>query len=162
MRPFHQGDLDSLCGIYCVVNAVRLAAHPGLKIGESQSKGLIDHLVRAIGPKFVQVFADGTDDIPLLLRAASQWLKQAYGRKLVVVRPFRQKSQPSPGLIGSTIAAHLDSPHTAVIISSTVHWSVVDRVTLKRLLLFDSSYHHFIPLEGQAPRTNPDKLVLAH
>jgi hypothetical protein len=27
-KPFEQGNLDGLCGVYAVVNATRLAAHP--------------------------------------------------------------------------------------------------------------------------------------
>ena len=44
-RPFEQGDLDGLCGVYAVVNAVRHAAYPHRRLSAAESRGLFAALL---------------------------------------------------------------------------------------------------------------------
>ncbi len=44
-KPFEQGDLDGLCGVYTVVNAVRLAAHPHRRLPAAECRGLFAALL---------------------------------------------------------------------------------------------------------------------
>ena len=44
-RPFEQGDLDGLCGVYSVVNAARLAAHPHRRLSAPECRALFAALL---------------------------------------------------------------------------------------------------------------------
>ncbi len=162
MNPYRQGDLDSLCGLYCVINALRFAALPATKIGRAQSMALIQHLAKALGPEFGELFVDGTNSVKRLLRAADEWLQQTHGERLIVSRPFRRVVPPSAEVIAQTISTHLADPRTAVIACNLVHWSVVERVTPKRLVLFDSSLHQYMKFEGKGRSAKDNNIILPH
>jgi len=160
IKPFSQGKLDSLCGLYCVVNAVRLAALPKQTIGRAKSKALIDAIARALGPKLAKIFEHGTEDLEPILRAADAWISDNYGQKLEFSRPFRGKRRlPTPGELKEEMSGHLAKPNTAVIVSTSEHWTVVQRATNKRVILFDSDGHTFFRLDKQKP-TNAGRILL--
>lgn len=160
--PYRQGDLDSLCGLYCVVNAIRFAAAPPLRIGETQSKDLINHLARALGPDFLQVFDEGINELIPTLRAADEWLRENHGRRLRTKRPYRFRAPDSPEAILRTIDLHLIRANSAVIVSNVEHWTVVERVTAKRLVLLDSYDRRFLKFANSDQNPNADKIILPH
>ena len=138
IKPLSQGKLDSLCGLYCVVNAVRLISFPQT-MGRTKSKDLIDTIASALGKKLAFIFENGTNDIRPILHVADTWLQEKYGRSLNTERPFRgKKPSPTPDEMISEISSHLAKPRTAAIVSTIEHWTVIQRVTAKRFILFDS------------------------
>ena len=48
-KPFEQGDLDGLCGVYAVVNAVRLVALPHHRLPAAECRALFAALVPPTG-----------------------------------------------------------------------------------------------------------------
>ena len=162
MTPLRQGDLDSLCGLYCVVNAVRMATMPTTKIGERKSKDLINHIAYDLGDGFPLIFDEGLNNLKPLLRSARKWLYQSYGNRLHVQRPFRRRSPPLPEDLATTIITHMAAPHTAVIVCNPAHWSVIERVTPKQVILFDSSCRHFMRLCPDRDQTTNANVVIPH
>lgn len=45
LTPFRQGQLDALCGIYCTLNALQIAAHPVQPLGLSKARSLFTSAV---------------------------------------------------------------------------------------------------------------------
>jgi hypothetical protein len=139
IEPLSQGRLDSLCSLYSVVNAVRLAAHPRHVIGRNRGKQMIDAIARSLGKKFRRIFEGGTNNLKPILKAANKWLEDTYGQTVEARQPFRgQNRSPQPSLVNGEIRRHLAKPHTAVIVATTEHWTVIRRATPKHYELFDS------------------------
>src|SRR5215217_1160720 len=141
-KPFEQGDLDGLCGVYAVVNAARLAAHPHRRLSAADCRGLFAALLAELAEEgrlrgFVAAGL-GTRVLARLLRRAGRWLRKHHGLALEVRRPFAKRDQPQPEACLQTLAEHLARPGTAAIVGSDEHWTVVRAVTPKRLLLADS------------------------
>jgi hypothetical protein len=141
-KPFEQGDLDGLCGVYAVVNAARLAAHPHRRLPAAECRGLFAALLAELAEEgrlrgFVAAGL-GNRVLARLLRRAGQWLRKRHGLALEVRRPFAKRDQPGPEACLRALAEHLARPGTAAIVGSDEHWTVVRAVTPKRLLLADS------------------------
>ena len=141
-KPFEQGDLDGLCGVYAVVNATRLAAHPHRRLRAADCYDLFAALLAELADEgrlrgFVAAGLGGRV-MARLLRRADRWLRKRHGLVLEVSRPFAKRDQPEPDACLRVLTGHLARPGTAAIVGSDEHWTVVRGVTPKRLLLADS------------------------
>jgi hypothetical protein len=141
VRPYRQGELDSLCGVYCVVNAVRLAARSHRRLGRTTSTALFAVLVHQLDERGrlrkVVTSGMGTRLVARLLRSAGGWLQDEHELQLEVKRPLRKRD--APGHCLELLAAHLEEPGTAAIVATEEHWTVAQAVGSKRLQLFDSN-----------------------
>lgn len=155
--PFEQGHLDGLCGIYSIVNSIfwSLRNYPPLQRRKRGSKRfptdaefndlfvvLLSNLVR--GHSHLRPIVDGTNTLQLtrLLSKGSNWLTAHTGLALVVRQPFYGKRYVATVQVARTLGQHLDRPGTAVIVGVEApleHWTVVRRVSRRRLLLLDSA-----------------------
>ena len=142
-KPLEQGNLDGLCGVYAVVNATRLAAHPHRRLSATDCYGLFAALLAELaGEGRLRGFVTsglGGRVMARLLRRAGRWLRKRHGLALEVSRPFAKRDQPEPEKCLRVLAEHLARPGTAAIVGSDEHWTVVRGVTPKRLLLADSN-----------------------
>ena len=141
-RPFEQGDLDGLCGVYAVVNATRLAARLHRRLSAADCADLFAALLAELADEgrlrgFV-THGLGPRVMARLLRRSGRWLRKRHGLALEVRRPFARRDQPGPDACLRVLAGHLARPGTAAIVGSDEHWTVVRGVTPKRLLLADS------------------------
>ena len=142
-KPLELGDLDGLCGVYAVVNATRLAAHPHRRLSATDCYDLFAALLAELADAgrlrgFVAAGL-GPRVLARLLRRAGRWLRKRHGLALEVSRPFRKADQPDPERCLRVLTEHLARPGTAAIVGSDEHWTVVYAVTPKRLLLADSN-----------------------
>ena len=157
-KPFEQGDLDGLCGVYAVVNATRLAAHPHRRLPAARCYELFAALLAELaGEGRLRGFVTrglGGRVLARLLRRAGRWLRKRHGLALEVRRPFRKQDEPGPEECLRVLAEHLACPGTAVIVGSDEHWTVVRAVTSKRLLLADSGgrRHFAVATVSVSPR----------
>ena len=141
-EPLEQGDLDGLCGVYAVVNATRLVAHPHRRLRAADCYDLFAALLAELADAgrlrgFV-THGLGGRVMARLLRRSDRWLRKRHGLALEVSRPFAKRGQPEPDVCLRVLAEHLARPGTAAIVGSDEHWTVVRGVTTKRLLLADS------------------------
>jgi len=79
-KPFEQGDLDGLCGVYAVINAVRLAAHPHHRLRVADCRGLFAALLAELADEgrlrgFVAAGLGPRVLVRLLRRAEQSWLR---------------------------------------------------------------------------------------
>lgn len=142
-KPFEQGDLDGLCGVYAVVNAARLAAHPHRRLPAAECRELFAVLLAELADEgrlrgFV-AHGLGNRVLARLLRRTDRWLRKRNGLALEVRRPFAERGEPGPEACLRVLAEHLARPGAAAIVGSDEHWMVVRAVTPKRLLLADSN-----------------------
>jgi hypothetical protein len=140
-RAYRQGDLDGLCGVYAIVNALRYV----LQMRDEQCRTLFGKLIKALEQDCVHLYK------PLLQGMYFSQLK-----RLVVVAgqgsiqgwklPFqayplrRKQDQRTLPRLWAALDEEVRSTCVAIIgiTGATDHWCVVYRVTPKTLWLLDS------------------------
>jgi hypothetical protein len=162
LKPFRQGGLDGLCGVYSVINATRLAAWPTLRLAREPCNDLFSLLTADLNDraKLFKVLTNGSRDFVVrrLLREADSWLRDCYGIRLRHRRPYPGRSF-SRSRIAAILRRHLAEDHTSAIIGLSgcfEHWSVVRAVKPKTIMLFDSSGMKRLPV---APAYSSQKTI---
>jgi hypothetical protein len=163
LLPYEQGHLDSLCGIYSIINATRFALrtvefkrpYPCPKpwyLSEPETELMFMTLIRGVirSTRLIDTFVDGihSRQLALLLRVADQWLHERRAIRLATARPLYRSRSRTRTLL-RRISEHLAAPGTAVIVGTNPpwrHWTVAERVSGSRLHLFDSGGGRSVPL----------------
>ena len=141
--PLGQGDLDSLCGLYALVNAIRWLRHgqePALS-----SLDLFAMVVREVDKvaDTANVLLDGIDPHQLwpVVRAVLRQLQKQHGIAIDASRPFFRRPRLTAREMAAAIAAdsHSNSAaHVVVFWGELNHWTVVHRAMAGHFELFDS------------------------
>ncbi len=147
--PFQQGDLDSLCGIYALINAIRLATEADTRgFPEAAWQELFCALLleadEVVGA--VDAVGLGIDPQPLfrVAQAAVRHMAAEHGIGLTVTHAIRRSEPRTIDAILRRLAELTRQPRSAVLIRLTGyldHWTVLKRVTSQSLVFFDSSGH---------------------
>lgn len=140
LLPYEQGYLDGLCGIYSVINATRLIV-TGMR-EEDAMKLFGKCMIHVEGRKSLgKVSTDG-----VLMSDIWSILKKVVLIKYAIVaeRPFQKTREISLDDYFNTLREHFSKGgRRAAIISFECddwdHWTVVKSISMKRLMLFDSS-----------------------
>ncbi|MBA7570973.1 hypothetical protein ES708_12729 [subsurface metagenome] len=140
LLPFEQGELDGLCGIYSVVNAVKLIAG---RLSEYEATVLFEKILAYIETKHsigaIMTEGIGTRD---MIGIVKHVLRNDYG--IGYRRPFlRSKNRSFENYLEEiSIFLHEGSPR-AVIVSldhkEWEHWTVIRSISPQLIHLFDSS-----------------------
>ncbi len=139
MRPFRQGDMDGLCGVYSVLNAINTLEYKNNR--EDYQTTFIAVLKQLYQEKqSLQFLIDGltTQDISRILRDIILSRFDITYRK-----PFHSKADVSLSELWDTLFLYLkDDSQRAAIISIEghyfSHWTTVSSLSQKRLTFFDS------------------------
>lgn len=143
---YSQGSLDSLCGVYAVINSVRtVAASHGQRLSRAECVDLFKRLcgVLADGGRLEDALTDGTTirTFQAMTREAHDWLARGRGLVLESRRAFgrapegldqfwrrlqNHASDEGPGSILIGIAGRID------------HWSCIRSLNSRAILLVDS------------------------
>jgi hypothetical protein len=147
--PFQQGDLDSLCGVYSVINATVAAAAPIKRLREKDCLDLFRFLICTLNLEddLTRVLISGCyyPVLSKLLKVTDCWLRDRHDLSLRYRRPFHNRTSPQPRDAVAMIRAHLGPGRRAAIVRVTgahEHWTVVTSVgdrNGRRLHLADSS-----------------------
>ena len=143
-RPHHQGRLDTLCGVYAIINAVALVMAPRRHFltghcsalfaaitADLEARGVLrDTLHEGIGPRQEWRCA----------RVAARHVNMEHGITLKVSRPFRKQK---PGSIDELLTALAEGARSGAafiigISGAFGHWTVLRGATQRSLLLQDS------------------------
>ncbi len=141
-RAYRQGDLDGLCGVYAVVNALRHV----LQLRDEQCQKLFEKLIKALEQ-------DCSPLHPALLRgmyfpqlkrltvAASQWHIQGQGLTFRARSLRLKRNQRTLPHLWAALDEEVGPTCVAIVgvTGVTDHWYVVYRTTPKTLWLLDSS-----------------------
>ncbi len=140
-RAFRQGDLDGLCGVYALVNALRYVE----RLNEDQCEVIFRKLIRTLGKGhrahetllWGMSFRKMKGLVAAAARCRFEDRELAFG-----ARPLRLKRQDRslPGL-WAALEGELGPTCVALIgiSGATEHWCVIHRITAKTLWLLDSS-----------------------
>ncbi len=143
LPPFQQGGLDSLCGLYSIVNAERFINHSSDESAQELFDSIIHYLSRrrllaklliggVIHRQMVQILNDVVGD-----RIPNLWI------------PWRGVPNPELDTFWRSLQNFLDgTPGRAVILGLDgyhEHWTVIDTITDKSIMLYDSALIKRLP-----------------
>lgn len=138
MPPFQQGGLDSLCGLYSVINAERIINHSTDDETQQLFDGLIHYLSRRrLLSKFLIGGIIHTEMLVIL--------KKVVGKKRIsnVEIPWRGVQNPDLTTFWKSMQNFLDgTPGRAIILGLQGyhdHWTVIEKITSRSILLYDSA-----------------------
>ena len=166
LKPFHQGRLDGLCGVYCVINAARVAIWPAQRLSFNSCTHLFGRLTAELDArsKLCEVMAGGSRPatVSTLLRETDRWLDAAYRTRLRYLRPFNRRLPASAAVLVAVLSRHLSAAHTSAIVGLTGsidHWTVVKAIRPRTIVLFDSDNMKRLPLASSLKGRGPIQLV---
>lgn len=146
-KPFQQGDLDGLCGVYALVNAVNYLCGP---LSNREARQL-----------FKQILAYLEGKAPLASRCSNGIvINEVAGiLKTVICKQYPiQRFKPFHRLPGvnkqryiQTLSEFLDEPNSIVFLALEGHhghWTLVYRITGKRLLIYDSGAIRYVLIQS--------------
>ncbi|MDR3465294.1 MAG: hypothetical protein P4M07_05050 [Xanthobacteraceae bacterium] len=154
VKAMEQGHLDSLCGVYSVVNAVRwvLGGNPPKMSAEDLfatvigwlewRAGAAEALTAGVEPKILwRVVVSALDD-----------LRKENGVTIKADRPFARRRRLTAAEVHQTLAREFNAStagiaYVVVFSGRLNHWSVVRGVTLTSFLLFDSCGHSRVAVD---------------
>jgi hypothetical protein len=145
IAPYRQGQLDGLCGLYALINAIRLATHHhtgefGHGVWRELLLALLGEAEDLVGTATAVVHGIRTKPLYELAKRAASHMANEYGVPVTVSRAPGPKHS-FDGLV-SHLAELTTKTRSAVVIELTGdvrHWTVVKRVGTHSLQLFDSS-----------------------
>lgn len=144
--PLQQGNLDSMCGIYAIINAIRCVCP---KVSNGHAHWLFELLNRALAKQNPSLAKAGSmtyrglnrRELRRLIEVAREHLAIAFGIRFKVERlPRRGKARWRLAELWSLLEGQISLGGVAVLGLGGCHshWSVVIQVTPKQLRLFDS------------------------
>lgn len=152
MKPLRQGEMDVLCGLYAVANALRVCS--GGALTANHLRVLFKAMVRDMGPEMARVLCSGStdDDVARYLRVATALAKRKYGLSF----RFRYRCFGRYETLHESVEKHLAQARQAVILSADRHLTVAVGVTANLWQLVDSDgYKYLHAVEGPITRQKP-------
>jgi hypothetical protein len=142
--PFQQGGLDSLCGLYSIVNAERYINHSS----DEETQQLFDNLIyylsrRGLLSKFLIGGIIHTEMLVIL--------KKVVGEKRIsnVEIPWRGVQNPDLTKFWKSMQDFLDGTSRRAIILGLQgyhdHWTVIESITSRSIMLYDSALIKRLP-----------------
>jgi hypothetical protein len=144
LPPFQQGGLDSLCGLYSIINAERFIN----RSSDDETQQLFDDLIHYLSKrKLLSKFLIGG----ILHREMLGILYTVVGKRRIanIEIPWRGVANPDLTTFWKSIQAFLDgTPGRAVILGLQGyhdHWTVIEKITNRSILLYDSALIKRLP-----------------
>jgi hypothetical protein len=137
LPPFQQGGLDSLCGLYSMVNAERVINGSS----PEQSQELFDTMVHFLSRRrlLTRILLDGVIHNHMLLILE----KVVNGRIKTIDLPWRGQPTPDLDTFWQSMRDFLDgTPGRSIILGLNGfhdHWTVIRGITSKSIFLYDSA-----------------------
>src|SRR5512143_1896557 len=143
LPPFQQGGLDSLCGLYSIVNAERFINHSS----DDSAQELFDSIIHYLSRRrlLAKLLIGGVIHRQMLLilndvvgdRIPNLWI------------PWRGVPNPGLDVFWRSIQSFLDgTPGRSVILGLNGfhdHWTVIESITSRSSLLYDSALIKRLP-----------------
>ena len=144
LTPFQQGGLDSLCGLYSVVNAERIINHSS----DNETQQLFDDLVHFLSQRKLlsKLLIGGIIHTEMLLL-----LDKVVGKQRIanVYVPWRGIPNPDLTTFWKSMQFFLDGrPERAIILGLKGyhdHWTVIESITNRSIKLYDSALIQRLP-----------------
>ena len=144
LLPFQQGGLDSLCGLYSIVNAERIINHSS----DEEAQQLFNDLVYFLARRgLLSKFLIGGIHHPQMLMI----LDKVVGKQRIsnVWIPWRGIPNPDLTSFWNSMQVFLDgTPARSIILGLEGyhdHWTVIERISSRSIHLYDSSQIKRLP-----------------
>jgi len=138
IRPLQQGDLDNLCGVYAIINALRLASSPTI-MGKSVEQDLLSRGIRVLLEREILGsalrYGLGRKRFLRLSRTIVKKAFQLTGLKFRMTT-FAGEDAAAEDFLRQELAA--GRPVCLRISGAIDHYTVASGITQTRLNLFDS------------------------
>src|ERR1700680_3492325 len=125
LRPFRQGELDGLCGVYAIINAVRFALRSDTKLQDYDWSALFAELLVAADDVAgaTAVTTSGITPHPLrsLLKPAAAYLSNYHGLDLIAFRPVKALAPRTTPQTLTYLQTHLSLPRSAALVEVGGH-----------------------------------------
>jgi hypothetical protein len=149
-RPFRQGDLDGLCGVYSVINAVRvLCPEVDRATAEHVFDLLLQRVLREAGnPSVAVTWGVGRLMVMRLIGDAATYLRDEFDIRLKARRlPKAVRARGSRDVLWQALESALSPTCIAIVglAGRHSHWTVATHVTPLSLHLFDSCRLQALP-----------------
>jgi hypothetical protein len=148
VTPYQQGSLDGLCGLYSIINAIRLATAGSCELGQEDWQELLYALAVAtddtVGLSMAMACGLNADPLFAIMRAGIRHMLDEHDLLISGRRLLSPGDRPPLGQLLEKLAPTVENPKSAVILSlsgSLDHWTVLRRINRASLELFDSSGH---------------------
>jgi hypothetical protein len=144
LLPFQQGGLDSLCGLYSIINAERIINHSP----DGQTQQLFNDLIYFLSRRGLlsKLLIGGIIHTQMLLI-----LDKVVGKQRIsnVWIPWRGVPNPDLTTFWKSMQYFLDgTPGRAIILGLQGyhdHWTVIESITERSIFLYDSSQIKRLP-----------------
>ena len=150
LPPFQQGGLDSLCGLYSIVNAERFINHSS----DESAQELFDSIIHYLSRRrlLAKLLIGGVIHRQMLLM-----LNDVVGDRIPNLWiPWRGVPNPDLDTFWRSLQTFLDgTPGRAVILGLDGyhdHWTVIETITDKSILLYDSALIKRLPRSSCSTR----------
>ena len=152
LQPFVQGDFDSLCGLYSIVNAIRLAALPLRPLTSRQATGLFNSGIAYLQERRLlhRVIASGMQT-RLWISLARRLCHHAEGPSLVfecVLPPYHGKPIQLAEAQRWIEQSLTSQAPVLILLERQDHFSVISGLSEKRLHLFDSWSYRYVSVNA--------------
>ncbi len=144
LPPFQQGGLDSLCGLYSIVNAERIIN----RSSDEETQALFDELIKYLARRgLLAKFLIGG----ILHNQMLMILDRVIGKKRIsdVQIPWRGLPTPDLTTFWKSMQNFLDgTPKRSIILGLQGyhdHWTVIESITDRSILLYDSALIKRLP-----------------
>jgi hypothetical protein len=141
--PFQQGGLDSLCGLYSIVNAERFINHSSDQSAQQLFNDIIHYLSRK--RLLAKLLIGG-----VIHKRMLQILDDVVGERIANKNiPWRGVPTPELDTFWKSMRDFLDgTPGRAIILGLNGfhdHWTVIETITDRSILLYDSALIKRLP-----------------
>ena len=144
LLPFQQGGLDSLCGLYSIINAERIIN----RSSDEEAQQLFDDLIHYLTRRGLlsRLLIGGVIHKQMLLI-----LDKVVGKQRIsnVQIPWRGVPNPDLTTFWKSMQHFLDgTPGRAIILGLQGfhdHWTVIEKITSRSILLYDSALIKRLP-----------------
>ena len=136
LLPFEQGGLDSLCGIYSLVNAERIVNNTTIEGSQDLFKSIVEYLDEQ--ELLASILTGG-----MLLKNIKAILVDVIGDRIPYRRlHFAGVPNPDLGTFWAEVRSFLDGSHKRAVLLGISgvhdHWTIVKDISEKQIQLFDS------------------------
>ncbi len=143
LKPYTQGDFDSLCGVYAVLNAIKLCLkNEDVKI-KSLSNSIFKKIISQLHKrrKCAEAVSIGSDtpDLARYIKYANMVLEKK-GYSLVAIKFFSNKNLNMKQFLSSSKVLLKQKMSGIILLIDGVydHWTVLNKITENKMFFFDS------------------------
>lgn len=144
LPPFQQGGLDSLCGLYSIINAERIIN----RSSDEESQQLFNDLIHYLSRRgLLTKFLIGG----IIHKEMLVILEKVVGKKRIANVQIPWRGVPTPDLttFWKSMQRFLDgTPGRSIILGLQGyhdHWTVIEKITNRSIFLYDSSLIKRLP-----------------